>query len=397
MNNTLANYISNPVDPIYNFDLACYYDDIDQTSAAISFYLRSAERTTDDLLQYKCLLYISNCFKKQKDRETTVVNILLKAIALIPTRQEAYLLLCEAYERDKKWTDCYTMANIAIDLAAKEPINKIECEQYMFIFMKAISGYWIGKFEESKQLLFELSLNDNINIIYKKAVENNINSIGYPKVFNYNSRLVDRFKYKFKNLNKVNTNYSETFQDMFVLSILDGKENGTYLEFGCNHYQKCNNTFLLETVFNWKGLSIDIDSDLIKLFNKNRKNPAICQNILEDKILLNQYFDNSHIDYLQIDCDPPEVSFEILKSIPFDTYTFSVITFEHDYYYNKEIKDLSREFLKEKGYILLVPDVCCFKTDLTYEDWWIHPNYIEDFRRFFSNDVYNEITKYFLT
>ena len=94
---------------------------------------------------------------------------------------------------------------------------------------------------------------------------------------------INKYKYQFKNLDKIGKNYSETFQDMFVLSVLNGKENGTYLEFGCNHYQKCNNTFLLETKFDWKGLSIDIDEDLIELFNKNRKNPAICQNVLETK------------------------------------------------------------------------------------------------------------------
>jgi hypothetical protein len=394
---SLLKYISNPIDPDNNIDLAFHYDTLNQTSAAVSFYLRTAERTVDDFLKYKCLLYISICFNKQKDRELTIENILLKAISILPERQEAYLLLCESYERSKKWTECYTMANIGLSYPEnKEKIDKIYFERQTLTFMKAVSAYWIGKFEESKRIFFELSLSNNLNEIFNNAIATNIDNIGYPRFFNYTSDLIDIFKYQFDGLENIKTNNSETFQDMFVLSVLNGKRNGSYLEFGCSHFLKNNNTFLLENTFNWTGLSIDIDCELVDLFNKNRKNPAICidatsMNYID---LFDKYFYKKEIDYLQIDCDPANVSFEILTKIPFDDYKFSIITFEHDNYYDKEVKNNSRKFLKEKGYVLLVSDVLCFKTNLSYEDWWVHSDLIYD-DHFLSIDKHNEVSEYF--
>jgi hypothetical protein len=38
-------------------------------------------------------------------------------------------------------------------------------------------------------------------------------------------------------------------------------------------------------------------------------------------------------DYLQLDCDPPSVTYDILTKIPFDEHKFAVITYEHDHGY----------------------------------------------------------------
>ena len=51
--NNLERYIQNPHDARANFDLGCEYEDMGQTGAAISFYLRTAERAQDILLQYE--------------------------------------------------------------------------------------------------------------------------------------------------------------------------------------------------------------------------------------------------------------------------------------------------------------------------------------------------------
>ena len=87
--------------------------------------------------------------------------------------------------------------------------------------------------------------------------------------------------------NKIERNYSQIYQDMFVLSMHEGKSNGTYLEIGAGDYKKGNNTYLLETIFNWKGVSIDFNTDLVNNFNNNRKNTCICQ-------------DATTIDYLEL-------------------------------------------------------------------------------------------------
>ena len=42
---------------------------------------------------------------------------------------------------------------------------------------------------------------------------------------------------------------SQTGQDLFVLSVLNHKRNGTFLEIGSNHPITVNNTFLLENEY----------------------------------------------------------------------------------------------------------------------------------------------------
>ena len=64
--------------------------------------------------------------------------------------------------------------------------------------------------------------------------------------------------------------------------------------------------------------------------------------------LLNENYKSTNIDYLQLDCDPPNITFDILSKIPFDNYKFGVITYEHDHYNDitGKYREKSREFLK---------------------------------------------------
>ena len=155
--------------------------------------------------------------------------------------------------------------------------------------------------------------------------------------------------------------------------MLDGKTNGTYLEIGSSDPYIGNNTALLENL-GWTGISIEIDNDLCTLFNNKRKNKCINIDALD--------YDYSSltgvIDYLQLDCDPPKVTYEILTKINFDSCDYKVITYEHDYYADdtKLYRDKSREFLKSKGYFLIVGDVAPNDTD-NFEDWWVFPEYID--------------------
>ena len=82
-------------------------------------------------------------------------------------------------------------------------------------------------------------------------------------------------------------------------------------------------------------------------------------------------------DYLQIDVDPPEISYEVLLQIPFWKQRFRVITFEHDHYADdsETIREKSRKYLKSFGYELIVNDVAVDEYS-SYEDWWVHPDLV---------------------
>ena len=89
----LQKYIIAPNDPENNFNLALYYDGIGQTASAISYYIRTAERTDDDLLKYECLIKAAMCFEKQGTRKFTVKGLLQQAVSTQSKRPEGYYFL----------------------------------------------------------------------------------------------------------------------------------------------------------------------------------------------------------------------------------------------------------------------------------------------------------------
>ena len=46
-------------------------------------------------------------------------------------------------------------------------------------------------------------------------------------------------------------------QDLVVLALLNKKQNGTYLEVGAAAPIEYNNSYLLESQFGWRGVSIE--------------------------------------------------------------------------------------------------------------------------------------------
>ena len=148
--------------------------------------------------------------------------------------------------------------------------------------------------------------------------------------------------------------YSQRNQDLFVVSILNEKKNGTFLDFGCRTPIDINNTYLLETVYNFSGLSFDIDSNSILSWtntNRNYKN-AICGDLTKIDFvnILDNHYNSNIIDYFSFDLEPPILTLEVLKKFPFDKYKFRVITFEHDFYRGYDTLKPSREIFIKNGY-----------------------------------------------
>jgi len=398
----LDNYILDPYNPENSFQLGLRYEEQGQTASAAGYFLRSVEFGTDTNRMYEALLKIALCFERQTNRVFTLKGTLLRAIALLPKRPEAYFLLARVYERNKDWQECYTLSTIAYDYATDEPntISNVEYPgKYGFIFEKAVSGWWIGLMDESLHLFRVLNKNYKLDSIYKISVQNNLKNLGnWKSPIKYTKNKYQKLKYKFKNSENLKINYSQCFQDIFILSILDGKRDGTYLEIGCADPLYGNNTALLEKEYGWTGISIDIDSQWsTKWEQQNRK--CLIENAL--KINYSELLENNIIDYLQIDCDPPSISFEVLQKIPFHTHKFRVITFEHDHYADdtQSIKDKSRKYLQSFGYELVVsnvsPDDYC-----DYEDWWVHPDLVD--RKIINimkatDDTIKKIDKYIYT
>lgn len=393
----LIAYIQNPEDYNNNFLLGFYYENIGQTASAVSYYLRAAERTETDLLKYECLIRASFCFTRQGTRSFTVKSLLLHALAVCPKRPEAYYLMsifCEQEndeKRPEKWNECYTFASIGLgvcDLNPKEVIgsNLGYPGKHALLFQKALSSWWCGLCEDSRDMFLDLLNNYELDESFKELTIKNLEFMGVQRKVEivpfskYNKSKFNRLKFKFDGSENIVENYSEAYQDIFILTMLNGKKNGTYLELGAGSSFYGSNTALLERDFNWKGVALDLDEGFVDLHSKERKNPCLlkdgtCTNY--DALLSGMDFPNE-IDYLQLDCDPPNITYQILLTIPFEKYKFATITYEHDYYCDetKSYQEKSKKYLESFGYVRIFNNVSPDE-NRPYEDWWVHPDLVD--------------------
>ena len=386
----LNQYVSDTENPEYNYLLAREYHKINQTSSAISFYLRCADRTEDKVLAYECLLLMYFCFASQRNRQYTEKGLLEKAISILPKRPEAYFLLSRYHEWRNEYAESYTIAEIALNICDfdSEPLRE-NCEyygKYLLIFEKAVSSWWWGKSMECRELFHLLAdeYYDQMDETHKKCVEDNLCRLGCgPESFaftHYNKENHHLLRHKFLGSELIEKNHSQVYQDMFILSVLDGKKNGTFLEIGGAKPYLGNNTALLEEQFGWTGVSIEFNQDFVNEYSVARKTKVLCTDALQIdyKNLLEENYDSKVIDYLQLDIEPARNTYECMLRLPFDEYKFAVITYEHDYYVDitKSYREKSREFLKSKGYLLVVNDISPDGVS-NFEDWWVHPELID--------------------
>lgn len=184
-----------------------------------------------------------------------------------------------------------------------------------------------------------------------------------------------KLKYVFENIDKIDCNYSQAWQDFFVLTMLNGKMNGTYVEIGSAMPQHINNTYLLYK-FGYRGLNID--KEYWKDWDKFRQgdNPIISDVFdLDMDELLNNF--PKQIDYLQIDIDPAENSLRILNTMLKTEHRFTTLTFETDLFDdNKTVKEEANKILLENGYELVVENVA-FEDNKPFEDWYVDTNAVD--------------------
>jgi hypothetical protein len=174
-----------PFNPVLNFDVAVEYEKQNQTASAVSFYLRTAEygHESHPTLVYASLLKVAHCFDDQNDRQATVTNCLLQAVAYLPYRPEGYFLLAQFHERLGQWQECYTWACIGLhhQLNSALPVHVGYEGQYVLQFEKAVSAWWIGRKDESIEIFNKLDAM-YLEPGYRQAVKHNIERIANASV-----------------------------------------------------------------------------------------------------------------------------------------------------------------------------------------------------------------------
>lgn len=183
-------------------------------------------------------------------------------------------------------------------------------------------------------------------------------------------------KVQVDSMKDLETNYSQVWQDIFALTCTIGKKNGTFLEIGGAVPCIGNNTWLLEKEYNWRGFSIELEKEFVDQWEGVRKTKIYEADALTFDYVqhLKKHKMPKQIDYLSLDLEPPEITWECLKKLPLDEYRFTVITYEHDAYRAWTDRYSHREYLQGYGYELVAADVA--NGSLPQEEWYVDPQVV---------------------
>ena len=197
---------------------------------------------------------------------------------------------------------------------------------------------------------------------------------------------------------------SQLKQDLFVLSQVQLKQKGFFVEFGATNGFDLSNSYLLEKEFGWSGILVEparcwhddlrrnrnciVETDCVwkesgktLVFNevsvgelstiasysdtdshanvrKTGKTYEVKTVSLTD--LLHRYQAPREIDYLSIDTEGSE--FEILNNFDFVEHQFRVITCEHNY---TPMREKIFDLLCRNGFTRVFEDVSMF------DDWYV--------------------------
>lgn len=226
-------------------------------------------------------------------------------------------------------------------------------------------------------------INNSLSIVNKYCSDDyfsNINLIN--KVNNIMSQIIT------DNKNPDNTTHGQAHQDLYVLTMLKNKTDGKFLEIGSNHPITTNNTYLLETKYNWSGIMVEYDSRFGPMYETHRPKSKYIINDARHINYINALESISapyNMDYLQIDLDVDNKStldtLELLNNTVFDKYTFATVTFETDIYRGDffNTRQRARDIFISRGYKLIFPDVCVYWEGgyKPFEDWWAHPDLVD--------------------
>ena len=106
----------------------------------------------------------------------------------------------------------------------------------------------------------------------------------FKNIFLYYNIYIRNFKFFFHN--------SQFGEDKEIIKLFKERKNGTYLDLGCFHPIRQNNTYLFHKL-GWKGINIDLNPVSIELFNIARpKDINICMAISSKKGSENLFFDH---------------------------------------------------------------------------------------------------------
>lgn len=200
-------------------------------------------------------------------------------------------------------------------------------------------------------------------------------------------------------------------QDVFVLAMLGTTRSGYFVEAGATNGVSLSNSYLLESIFHWKGLlveparswhaelianrgclidfralysvggeqvdfietpsrelsSVESFSQLDGHSHNRQGGEKYCVETVTLCELLEVHRAPTTIDYLSLDTEGTELN--ILSAFDFTKYTFRVITVEHNF---SPARDQIFMLLQRNGYLRVFTELS------RWDDWYLHASVVGD-------------------
>ena len=204
-------------------------------------------------------------------------------------------------------------------------------------------------------------------------------------------------------------------QDLFVISQLNFKPFGYFVEIGAFDGKTSSNTYLLEKKFNWNGILVEPSRNLQSLLKRNRKanldfraawsvskllldfselgtsqlstiTQVLSKNDVQYKNRMSQVGKDNflvetvsltdlltennapyEIDYVSIDTEGSEL--EVLEGFDFSKYKVSIFTVEHNY--NEERRAKIREIMTRNHFKLIFSEIS------HQDDWFVSEEFFK--------------------
>ncbi|MFH4964299.1 FkbM family methyltransferase [Gaetbulibacter sp. M235] len=249
------------------------------------------------------------------------------------------------------------------------------------------------KFINSFFKIFNIGITSYSKLESYKELKNDI------KLINKRLKKVDRVKFN----TYVKDSKAQLYQDLVVLTELNFKQGGYFVEFGATNGIDLSNTYLLEKKLFWDGIlaepakcwqeelkrnrKCNIETDCvwkdsnstisfnqveiaelstINTFSNSDNNYKLRENGKNYNVntislldLLIKYNAPKTIDYLSIDTEGSE--YDILRNFDFSKYQFNIISCEHNYSSDREN---IYKLLTSKGYVRKYSSIS------KWDDWY---------------------------
>jgi FkbM family methyltransferase len=353
----LEKYSSDPENADNNFNLGVWYWNENHTAPALSYFLRSAERSENIVLAYESLLWAHQCYEKQGTRDSTARTLLQHAINLLSNRPEAYFLLAKFHGKREQWTDAYSVSHQGLMFSEKNLVSLRNSVGYMgefaLLYEKAVAGWWWGKGNETRQLLQEIKNNYELPEQYEKSVQDLLMSYGgivdqvadftYPEDFDWcdltkedivtiQREIVYEKVYRFWNDVKEGDVVLDIGASVgaYAISILDQKPKKVYCVEPSKNFLKTLSKNCVEKLINSPETSITYVNngivsdynDSINVFGNDKSFVPLTFNELIRKYSIH------HINFMKIDCEGGEYSIFTDDNIDFLVHNVDFIAME---------------------------------------------------------------------